>query len=79
MRKAKAVRAVASPTSPALGRYGHVEVSSPSGDFTSYNLSTDPAGANSTASCTIDGNGHGGSNQQAMSTKNTARSPARSC
>lgn len=56
--------------SPALGRYGHVEVASPAGDFTSYNLSTDPAGANSAASCGVDGNGHGGSNQQATSHNN---------
>jgi hypothetical protein len=55
----------------ALGRYGHVEVSAPAGDFTSYNLSTDPAGANSAASCGVDGNGHGGSNAQATSTNNS--------
>ncbi|MDQ1733907.1 MAG: hypothetical protein QOH56_158 [Pseudonocardiales bacterium] len=57
--------------SAALGRYGHVAVSSPSGDFSSYNLSTDPAGAGSAASCGTDANGHGGSNQQATSTKNS--------
>jgi hypothetical protein len=48
-----------------LGRYGHFAVDSPAGSFTSYNL-RDPAG--STSVCPVDGDGHGGSNQQATST-----------
>jgi hypothetical protein len=54
-----------------LGRYGHFAVASPAGGFSSYNLATDPAGAaGSTASCGVDANGHGGSNQQATSHDN---------
>ena len=53
------------PGSTALGRYGHFAVSSPAGDFTSYNLTTGPSG------CPIDGNGHGGSNQQATTTNSS--------
>jgi hypothetical protein len=46
-----------------LGRYGHLAVSAPGGSFTSYNLSNPRAGDPSV--CSVDGNGHGGSNQQA--------------
>jgi hypothetical protein len=56
-------------SSAALGRYGHFAVTSPAGSFTSYNLSTDPTSP-STASCGVDVNGHGGSNQEATSTNN---------
>lgn len=55
--------------SVALGRYGHFAVTSPAGSFTSFNLSTDPI-TPSTASCGVDVNGHGGSDQQATSTNN---------
>jgi hypothetical protein len=56
------------PGSAALGRYGHFAVSAPAGAFTSYNLSS---GGTSTDVCGVDGNGHGGSNQQATSTNNS--------
>jgi hypothetical protein len=46
-----------------LGRYGHLAVSAPGGSFTSYNLSNPRAGDPSV--CSVDANGHGGSNQQA--------------
>lgn len=46
-----------------LGRYGHFAVSSTGGaSFTSYNLTLSPSGQNSADSCSIDGNGEGGSN-----------------
>jgi hypothetical protein len=61
-------------TNPPLGRYGHFAVDAPSGSFTSYNLATDPQLGSSTdpngPSCGVDGNGHGGSNQQATSHNN---------
>jgi hypothetical protein len=46
-----------------LGRYGHFALSSPAGSFTSYNLNR-PANPNDPAQCSIDANGHGGSNAQ---------------
>ncbi len=52
----------------ALGRYGHLAVSAPAGSFTSYNLSREGAAAPHTgSSCSIDANGHGGSNTQVTS------------
>jgi hypothetical protein len=50
-----------------LGRYGHLAISSPAGSFTSYNLNNSGSGSHSGPSCGIDGNGHGGSNQQLTS------------
>ncbi len=49
-----------------LGRYGHLAIDAPAGSFTSYNLSNPRAGDPSV--CSIDANGHGGSNQQAATT-----------
>jgi hypothetical protein len=51
---------------PALGRYGHFAVTSPAGSFTSYNLTT-AAVLGGTDSCTVNANGHGGSDAQATS------------
>jgi hypothetical protein len=48
----------------ALGRFGHVAISSPAGSFTSYNLASAGAGIHSGNSCAVDGNGHGGSDAQ---------------
>jgi hypothetical protein len=56
------------PGTNALGRYGHFAVTAPAGSFTSYNLTTGPAG--STDVCPVDSDGHGGSTQQATSTNN---------
>jgi Camelysin metallo-endopeptidase len=47
-----------------LGRFGHLAVDAPAGSFTSYNLNNPGTGIHSGATCGIDGNGHGGSNQQ---------------
>ena len=54
---------------PALGRYGHFAVTSPAGNFTSYNL-TAAAVLGGDDSCTADLNGHGGSDTQATSANN---------
>jgi hypothetical protein len=48
-----------------LGRYGHFAVTAPGGSFTSYNLANRPPSDAQGAVCSIDGNGHGGSNQVA--------------
>ena len=51
-----------------LGRYGHFAVTSNAGDFTSYNLQNPGTTFPHTgSSCSIDANGHGGSDQQAAS------------
>jgi hypothetical protein len=50
----------------ALGRYGHFAVSSPAGSFTSFNLATvGTVTPHLGPSCSVDGNGHGGSSAQA--------------
>jgi hypothetical protein len=48
-----------------LGRYGHLAIDAPAGSFTSYNLNNPGTTSGHTGpSCPVDGNGHGGSNQQ---------------
>jgi hypothetical protein len=50
----------------ALGRYGHFALAAPAGSFTSYNLAT--VGTESPHlgdSCSVNADGHGGSNTQA--------------
>lgn len=60
---------VPTPGATPLGRYGHFGVTSTAGaSFVSNNLSLDPASGgsyNTSESCTIDGNGQGGSTQTA--------------
>ncbi|HXR40889.1 MAG TPA: hypothetical protein VN738_00700 [Acidothermaceae bacterium] len=55
-----------------LGRYGHFAVSDSNGGlaFQSYNLQNTPTGVTG-QSCTVDGNGRGGSAQQATSASDT--------
>ncbi|MCW2545853.1 MAG: hypothetical protein JWN96_313, partial [Mycobacterium sp.] len=53
-----------------LGRYGHFKLNSPAGGFESYNLNG-PADPNNPAQCSIDGNGHCGSNLQATTPTDT--------
>jgi predicted ribosomally synthesized peptide with SipW-like signal peptide len=60
---------VSTPGPTPLGRYGHFGLTSSAGaSFISNNLSLDPAAGgsyNTGESCSIDGNGHGGSTQTA--------------
>ncbi|HEX4433063.1 MAG TPA: hypothetical protein VHZ96_27560, partial [Frankiaceae bacterium] len=58
-----------------LGRFGHLAVDAPAGSFTSYNLNNPGTGSHSGSTCGIDGNGHGGSNQQAASRADTTLIP----
>jgi hypothetical protein len=53
-----------------LGRFGHFALNSPAGAFESYNLNG-PADPSNPAQCTIDANGHGGSNAQPTSPQDT--------
>jgi hypothetical protein len=64
-----AINGDAAPGANPLGRYGHLEVDGPAGSFDSFNLAANPDNKGD-ASCGVNGNGLGGSNQEATSHNN---------
>jgi hypothetical protein len=53
-------------TDAPLGRFGHFALTSPAGNFSSFNLSSEGAAPPHTGnSCSVDQNGHGGSTTEA--------------